>query len=69
MIVAITQPPSRNAQPVGRVTRVLGDHGSPGMETEIAIHSHGLPYEFPPEVLAEAEAYGRAHPGAAPSRP
>ena len=35
------------AQPLGRVTRVLGDHGAPGMETDIAIHSHGLPFEFP----------------------
>ena len=55
-------------RPVGRVTRVLGEHGSPGMETEIAIHSHGLPFEFPPEVLAEAEAYGRAHPRRGASR-
>jgi len=65
VIVEITQPPSRNAQPVGRVTRVLGDHGSPGMETEIAIHSHSLPHEFPPEVLAEAEAYGPRIPASA----
>jgi ribonuclease R len=60
VIVELTQQPSRSAQPVGRVTRVLGDHGAPGMETDIAIHSHGLPCEFPPDVLAEAQAYGRA---------
>ena len=35
---------------------MLGDHGAPGMETEIAIHSHGLPCEFPADVVAEAEA-------------
>jgi ribonuclease R len=58
VIVEITRPPSRNAQPVGRVSRVLGEHGAPGMETEIAIHSHGLPFEFPAAVVAEAEAYG-----------
>jgi len=60
VIVELTQQPSRLAQPVGRVTRVLGDHGAPGMETDIAIHSHGLPFEFPSDVLAEAQAYGRA---------
>src|SRR5678815_5078044 len=35
------------------------------METEIAIHSHSLPHEFPPEVLAEAEAYGPRIPASA----
>jgi len=62
VIVEITRPPSRNAQPVGRVSRVLGEHGAPGMETEIAIHSHGLPFEFPAAVVAEAEAYGARIP-------
>jgi ribonuclease R len=62
VIVEITRPPSRNAQPVGRVSRVLGEHGAPGMETEIAIHSHGLPFEFPAAVVAEAEAYGSRIP-------
>ena len=69
VIVEIIRPPSRNAQPVGRVSRVLGDHGAPGMETEIAIHSHGLPFEFPAAVAAEADAYGaRIPPGAIAGR-
>ena len=62
VIVEIVRPPSRSAQPVGRVSRVLGDHGAPGMETEIAIHSHGLPFEFPAAVLTEAAAYGARIP-------
>ncbi len=65
VIVEITQQPGRNAQPVGLVTRLLGVHGAPGMETEIAIHSHGLPDAFPEEVLAEARAYGAQIPEAA----
>jgi ribonuclease R len=63
VIVEITRPPGRSAQPVGRVSRVLGEHGAPGMETEIAIHSHGLPFEFPAAVLEEAAAYGARIPG------
>ena len=58
VIVELTAQPGRNAQPVGRVSRVLGEQGAPGMETDIAIHSHGLPFEFPADVLAEAESYG-----------
>ncbi len=65
VIVEITQQPGRAAQPVGRVLRVLGDHGAPGMETDIAIHSHGLPCEFPESVLAEAAAFGARIPDAA----
>jgi ribonuclease R len=65
VIVEITQQPSRSGQPVGRVTRVLGDQGAPGMETEIAIHSHGLPFEFPDAVLEEAEVFGLHIPEAA----
>ena len=58
-----------HAQPVGHVSRVLGEHGAPGMETEIAIHSHGLPFEFPHEAVAEAEAYGSQRPAAMRARP
>jgi len=65
VIVEITRPPSRSAQPVGRVSRVLGEHGAPGMETEIAIHSHSLPFEFPDAVTGEAAAYGNRIPQAA----
>jgi ribonuclease R len=62
VIVELTRQPGRDAQPVGRVARVLGDHGAPGMETEIAIHSHGLPFEFPEAVLGEADGWGSQIP-------
>ncbi|HWJ05993.1 MAG TPA: ribonuclease R [Steroidobacteraceae bacterium] len=62
VLVELVQQPSRTTGPVGRVAQILGDHGAPGMETEIAIHSYGLPHEFPDEVVAEAEAYGAAIP-------
>lgn len=65
VLVKLIEQPSKTAQPIGHVTRVLGDHGAPGMETEIAIHSHGLPFEFPSEVIAEAEAFGTSVPAAA----
>jgi len=65
VLVRLIEQPGRNAQPVGHVTRVLGDHGAPGMETDIAIHAHGLPNEFPPEVLAEAKKFGETVKAAA----
>jgi ribonuclease R len=65
VLVKLVEQPSRTAQALGHVTRVLGEHAAPGMETEIAIHSHGLPFEFPREAVAEADAFGRNVSGAA----
>ena len=65
VLVRLVEQPSRTAQALGHVTRVLGEHAAPGMETEIAIHSHGLPFEFPRDAVAEAEAFGRTVSAAA----
>lgn len=65
VLVKLVEQPSRTAQALGHVTRLLGEHAAPGMETEIAIHSHSLPFEFPHEAVVEAEAFGRAVSAAA----
>ena len=38
----------------GIVVEVLGDEMAPGMESEIAIRKHSIPYEWPAEVIAQA---------------
>lgn len=58
VLLKLIEQPSKTAQPLGHVARILGEHAAPGMETEIAIHSHGLPFEFPTEVVREAERFG-----------
>lgn len=65
VLVKLVEQPSKTAQPLGHISRVLGEHAAPGMETDIAIHSHGLPFEFPPEVVTEAEAFGNSVSAAA----
>ena len=51
MVVAgIVQQPTKRSQPIGRVKDVLGEHMAPGMETDVAIHTHQLPLEWPDEV-------------------
>ncbi|MEO7465229.1 MAG: ribonuclease R, partial [Nitrosospira sp.] len=50
VMVNIIQQPSKNAQPIGRIVEVLGEYTAPGMEIEIALRKHDLPYQFPPEV-------------------
>ncbi|MEX1995104.1 MAG: ribonuclease R [Steroidobacteraceae bacterium] len=58
-VVEITEQPSRNRDPVGRVLRVLPDDGGAGTAIDLAIASHGLSHEFPAAALAEAERCGR----------
>ncbi|QJQ94753.1 MULTISPECIES: ribonuclease R [Halomonadaceae] len=47
----IVQQPETRVQPVGEVIEVLGERMDPGMEIDIAIRSHDIPAEFPPDVL------------------
>lgn len=54
MVVAkVVSRPSRRSSPVGTVTEILGEHMAPGMEIQIAIREHGIPYEWNAEVNAE----------------
>lgn len=50
--------PSRAARPVGRVVEVLGNYADPGMEIEIALRKHELPFEF----SQQARAFARKLP-------
>ncbi|MCL2830291.1 MAG: ribonuclease R [Betaproteobacteria bacterium] len=70
VIVEIIEQPSRHAQPIGRIVERLGNYADPGMEIEIALRKHDLPFVFSKAALAEtkelpsrvrkAEAEGRA---------
>ncbi|MBX2849387.1 MAG: ribonuclease R [Acidiferrobacterales bacterium] len=50
VVVKITKPPTKHFQPVGKIIEVLGDHMAPGMEIEIALRKHQLPYQWPSSV-------------------
>ena len=49
-------PKGRMGMPWARITERLGDPSAPRSVSLIAIHQHGIPDEFPAEVIAEAEA-------------
>jgi ribonuclease R len=50
--VEIISQPGRQAQPLARVVEVLGNYADPGMEIEIALRKHALPWQFPQEAEA-----------------
>ncbi|MBN4063549.1 VacB/RNase II family 3'-5' exoribonuclease [Cardiobacterium sp. AH-315-I02] len=56
--VEITSQPTKRRQMVGRVVGVIGEHMGPGMEIEMAIHNHAIPYEFPDAVIKQANGFG-----------
>jgi len=56
MAEIISQPTTRR-QAMGRVVEVLGEHMAPGMEIEVAIRAHGIPHEWPEDVMAEAAKF------------
>ncbi|WP_058453726.1 ribonuclease R [Legionella maceachernii] len=53
VLIEVIAFPSKRNQAIGKVIHILGDHMAPGMETEVAIHAHGIPAEWPEEVTAE----------------
>jgi ribonuclease R len=55
VVVEIIAQPSRHAQPIGKVVEILGNYADPGMEIEIALRKHALPYEFSRPGLTEAK--------------
>lgn len=50
VVAEITQQPDSRRKPGGRVVEILGDHMTPGMEIDVAVRSHDLPWQWPKAV-------------------
>ena len=57
VVATIVEQPSKRAQSSGKIVEVLGDHMAPGMEINVAIRSHELPFEWSEEVLEAADGF------------
>ena len=55
VVVKITVQPTKRHQPMGCIIEILGDQLTPGMEIELAIRTHELPYYWSNEVLCEVK--------------
>ena len=63
--VEIIEPPTRNRQAIGKISEVLGEHMSAGMEIDIAMRSHGIAVKWPAAVEAEISSLNAEVPEAA----
>ncbi len=57
VLVTLDEYPGEDRQAIGRVTRVLGARDEPGIDIELAIHAFDLPFEWPDDAMAQAEAF------------
>lgn len=57
VVIKIIEQPTLSTRPVGKVIEILGDHMAPGMEIDVAIRNHELPYDWPDAALNEASKF------------
>ncbi|WP_100487231.1 ribonuclease R [Sporolactobacillus pectinivorans] len=56
VVAEITKYPEGRKNAEGMITQILGHKNDPGVDILSIIYKHGLPLEYPPEVMSEAEA-------------
>lgn len=62
VVVKITHPPTPNKYAMGEVIEILGEHMAPGLEIEVALRSHQLPFQFDALVEQEVSAWTETVP-------
>jgi len=65
VVVRILDYPTHVEQATGEIIEVIGTPGAKGIATEIAIHAHGIPTDWPGPVHDQASEFGEAVPEAA----
>jgi len=59
VVIEITAQPSFKSRPMGKVIQILGNYADSGMEIEIALRKHQLPYNFSDETIRIAESFSK----------
>jgi ribonuclease R len=57
--VLLTRFPREGVAGSGRVIEIVGKPGDMGVDIEIILRKHHIPFEFPPEVIEEAESVAK----------
>ena len=64
VVVQILDFPTYVEQATGRVVNIIGTPGEKGIATDIAIHSHAIPYKWPDTVREQVQDFGAEVPDA-----
>lgn len=59
VVAKILDFPTHVEQATGKIVQVIGDPGQKGIATDIAIHAHGIPTDWPKAVRQQAKKLGR----------
>ena len=59
VVVRILDYPTHVEQATGKIVRVIGEPGTKGIATEIAIQSHAIPVDWPKAVSSESRKFGK----------
>ncbi|MDX1482451.1 MAG: ribonuclease R, partial [Woeseiaceae bacterium] len=62
VVAEILDYPSYLEQPTGRIIRIIGSPDQKGIATDIAIHAHGIPDDWPQAVRQQADKFGEHVP-------
>ncbi len=62
VVAKILDYPTHVEQATGKIVQVIGDPGQKGIVTDIAIHAHGIPTDWPKAVRQQAKTFGREVP-------
>ena len=62
VVVDILDYPTQIEQATGRIVDVIGAPGDKGIATDIAIHSHAIPYKWPATVKEQVQDFGTEVP-------
>ena len=65
VVVRILDYPTHVEQATGKIVRVIGEPGTKGISTEIAIQSHAIPTDWPKAVRSEIRQFGKTVPESA----
>lgn len=57
VMVELKQYPEKRKPAVGKVIDVLGEHMAPGMEIDVALRAHDIPFEWPDAVTQQLKGF------------
>ena len=57
VVAELVEQPSKRRQPIGRIVEILGEHMAPGMEIDVTIRAHELPFQWSDEALREVRKF------------